>query len=373
MAESRNWASLPNDMVQCISDRLDDPLDFISFRAVCQPWREAITREAHGRFNPWILKSDRVGVDGKVLFHRMGSDKVLKLHVPALKGKRTRLAGFGAGHLIAIDVDDKLSAVLVNPLLPTAASTTLPRLPEWCVGGGVTYGFTTDPEMTPGDKDVFVVIYNWWPYPHALERMDVAMWRCGSDAGWATVPAERFWSRMPFLRRRLAEHGPMGLEVLEEDGVGNGAGMRWVPGLENAHLIEHDGMVRFLFREEDDWARFPSPQVTFALQDMIGGENWALVNLADVPELHDKIILQSSDSSCYVLPARDDDSVGPLSKNCIYFFSWQHLEEGRQEYCLCKWDFLEHVSTVVKQMPGVWDCAEARWFLPTLKHYCLHH
>ncbi|TVU32625.1 hypothetical protein EJB05_24365, partial [Eragrostis curvula] len=267
MAESRNWAGLPNDPLRCISDRLNDAIDFMSFRAVCRPWRKAIQRKAHGRFRPWILKSDGVGVDGNVVFHRVSSDKLVKMHIPTLKGRRTRLAGFGAGHLIAIDADDKLSAMLVNPLLP-AGSTALPRLPEWC-DGGRTYGFATDPEMT-GDEDVFIVIYNWWPF--ALDRMDVAMWRCGSDAGWATIPAERFWPRMPLLRSRLAKHGPMGLQ-LEEDVVG----MAWVPGMANAQLMEHKGMVRFLVRQEDDGLPFPWPRVTFALRYMVG-DNWEAVD-----------------------------------------------------------------------------------------------
>ncbi|TVU34234.1 hypothetical protein EJB05_16065, partial [Eragrostis curvula] len=130
MARSRDWAAgLHEDMVRCISDCLADPVDFISFRAVCLQWRNAVKRDTHGSFHPWILKRDESGVDGNIVFYCLGSEKFIRLHVPALEGRR--LAGFGAGHLIVID-DEELSGMLVNPFLSTAAgsTTTLPRLPE---------------------------------------------------------------------------------------------------------------------------------------------------------------------------------------------------------------------------------------------------
>ncbi|KAK3164623.1 hypothetical protein QOZ80_1AG0022000 [Eleusine coracana subsp. coracana] len=348
-------------MLECISNRLVDPKDFISFPVVCLQWRNAINRDAHPRFHPWILKSEEVGEDGNVLFYCLSSDKYLQINVPDLKDRRTRLAGFGAGHLIAIDMDDKLSAVLVNPL--TGESTMLPHLPEWC-RDSLIYGFATDPKMT-GGEDVFVVIYQWW-----IDRLQnmVAMWRCGSDNGWATIPPGRFWPVMPQLRSRLVEHGP---RVMEDELAAAAAAaadgdMAWVPSTQFSNLIEHEGKVRLLFREEHNWLQFSRPHVSFTLQDMFG-ENLAPVDWADAPELHDKIILQSWHSPSYVLPATDDFN-GLSCKNFIYFFSWQYLEDGKEaEYCLCKWDLPERISTVVKKMPGIWEWAHGRGFLATLK------
>ncbi|KAK3161108.1 hypothetical protein QOZ80_1BG0071940 [Eleusine coracana subsp. coracana] len=354
---SRDWAGLPKDMLECISNRLVDPKDFISFRVVCPQWYNAINRDAHSQFHPWILKSEEVAEDGNVLFYCLSSEKYLEINVPELMGRRTRLAGSGAGHLIAIDQDDELSAVLVNPL--TGESTKLPRLPEWC-RGSLTYGFATDPKMTDG-KDVFVVISNWW-----IEDLQkkIAMWRCGSDDGWATIPPRRLWPAMPQLRSRLAEHGVRTIED-ELGAVAADGDMAWASML-YSNLIEHEGKVRFLFEQVDNWFPLPWP-VSFTLKDMLGGY-LTPVDWADAPEFHDKIILKSCNHPCYVLPA-SNIFTGLSSKNCIYFFSRQYLEDGKEaEYCLCKWDLLERVSTIVKKLPGVWErSAHGIWFFPTFK------
>ncbi|KAL6615033.1 hypothetical protein ACP70R_037303 [Stipagrostis hirtigluma subsp. patula] len=381
MEGSMDWAELPVDILHSISRSVADPKDFVSFRAVCPQWRGHVSRTAHARFHPWILKSDNVGNSGDVLFYSLSSRKYHEIHVPALKDKRTRLAGFGAGHLVGIDRDDDLSAVLVNPL--TGESTALPCLPG-VFHGNLTYGFATDPEIN-GEEDLFVVVYNWWPNRHV--RTNAAMWRRGGDASWVTMPSERFWARMPQHRRCLATEAPHVLEEREllaaaaaapgiDIGVAGGGMAALAPGVDGAHLIEHEGQVRFMFRLEENG--FPvdvpaavapgellRPQVTFALQGMVG-DNWEVIDWANVPELHDKIILQSQDSSCYVLPASDDDVVG-LSKNSIYFFALQRLEEG-EGYCLCKWDLLEQVATIMKQIPGDWTWNAGRWFLPTFKY-----
>ena len=105
--------------------------------------------------------------------------------------------------------------------------------------------------------------------------------------------------------------------------------------------------------------------VSFTLHD-VAGDDFALVEWADPPELQGEVILQHN--PCYVLLA-SHDFAELSSKNCVYFFSWQHLEEEKHqaEFCLCKWDLLERVSTIVKKMPSDWDWAMGRWFLPSLK------
>ncbi|TVU34235.1 hypothetical protein EJB05_16066, partial [Eragrostis curvula] len=199
-----------------------------------------------------------------------------------------------------------------------------------------------------GDKDVFIVIYK-----RLRPRIyHVAMWRCASDAGWATVLSERFWTRMPLLRSRLA----MGLELLgDDDAGGNDGGVPWVPRGVDTHVMEHEGQVRFLSRrrEETRWGSFPWPRVSFVLKEIVRGEDWAAhVNWADAPELRDKIILQTWDNPCYVLPVPDvgDDFIG-LRKNGVYFFNYQYQLEGgmlQAAYCLCRYDWLE-----LKQRPSL--------------------
>jgi hypothetical protein len=43
--------------------------------------------------------------------------------------------------------------------------------------------------------------------------------------------------------------------------------------------------------------------VTFELHDMLGDDNWAVVDWADAPEVHDKVIFQNVDTCFHVLLA----------------------------------------------------------------------
>ena len=53
----RPWAALPRDLLGEISGHLRDAADFVSFHAVCRPWRKAAPSPAaiRSRFLPWPL------------------------------------------------------------------------------------------------------------------------------------------------------------------------------------------------------------------------------------------------------------------------------------------------------------------------------
>lgn len=365
-----DWASLPELVIRSISGRLDDPQDFLSFRSVCTEWHNLVPRHEHARLGPWIVEKGEENDDsGNVMFYSLVSEKYHLIHVEALEGKR--VAGYGAGLLLGIDMEDELSAVLVNPL--TGAATELPRLPE-CFRGSFTYGFATDPLMT-GEEDVFVLVYNW---PTLHHRSNVAMWRRGADGGWATIPSENFWMGMPGHRNRLLTHGPKMLQAEQAIAPNERAFVTWVPGMEAVHLIEHQGLVRQLFRQE--LVNVPdAPRANFLLGNMIAHNDAVPVAWADAPELRDKIVLQSEDCSSYVLPASDFPG---LSKNAVYFLSWERRDEVNLEdrtdddadgeeysYYLCKWDMVSHVATVEKKIPGFWDRLKpGMWFMPALAY-----
>ncbi|PUZ56112.1 hypothetical protein GQ55_5G269900 [Panicum hallii var. hallii] len=384
MEGSLDWTRLPALALRLVSERLADPQDLVSFRAACPAWRQAVAEDAHLRFQPWIVESDHHDDSGNVLFYSPASGDYHLIHVAALEGRR--VAGYGAGLLLGLDTDDELSAVLVNPL--TGESTEAPRLPE-CFHGTLTYGFATDPGMT-GESEVVVVVYN---RPAGQARGHVALWRRRDAAGWATVHTETFWMRMPQLRARLLTHGPQVLEgeeaaIAAVNGHGHGH-VEWVPGMRGAHVIEHGGQVRVLIRQEQPAAIAagdapegpvspgdPLPRLSFELRNTLGADGEA-VDWANAPELHGTVIFQSPDSSCYVLPA--SDRFAGLSRNCVYFLSWQRQEQVDEDggvgdgnpfgYFLCKWDMIWRVATVVEKVPGNWQRLKpGRWFLPTYKY-----
>ncbi|KAG2589568.1 hypothetical protein PVAP13_5NG371500 [Panicum virgatum] len=364
MEGSMDWTRLPALALWFISERLADPQDLVRFRAACPEWRQAVPEDAHQRFQPWIVESDHHDDSGNVLFYSPVSGDYHLIHVAALEGRR--VAGYGAGLLLGIDTDDDLSAHR-GP----APAGVLPPF-----HGTLTYGFATDPGMT-GEDEVVVVVYNW---PAGQARGRVVLWRRRDAAGWATVHSETFWMRMPQLRARLLTHGPQVLEG-EEAAIaavnGHAQGhVEWLPGMRGAHVIEHEGQVRVLVQRELPAAAGEAPEGPVSpagdLLPRLPSIDWA-----NEPELHGTVIFQSLDSSCYVLPA-SDRFVG-LSRNCVYFLSWQRQEEVDEDggigdgnpygYFLCKWDMIGRAATVVEKVPGNWQRLKpGRWFLPTYKY-----
>ncbi|CAO2203822.1 unnamed protein product [Urochloa humidicola] len=368
MEGSNDWASLPWLILQPIAAILTDPKDFAHIRSVCPKWRDAIPPKRLTAHQPWIMITEGLCDEhyGRVMFHSLSSsDGSHVMTLTVLRGKR--VAGSGAGLLIGIDQRDDLSGVLVNPM--NGESSKLPRLPD-CFRGEVTSGFATDQEVN-GKAEVIVVVWAW-----TLDKgPTVALWRRGSDDGWATThdaDLERFWTLLPQHWNRLVTYGVQVLEgelalaaAAAEDNELVNSSRTFLPRSKAEYLIEHEGRVRFLFEFYGYNPEIPEgPRVIFGLNDM------------EAPELRDKAIFQSgADGACYVIPATDDNG---LSKNALYYFDWRHLEDaaedgggGRTEaFCLCKVDMLEGVDTIVKQVSNNpkhrgWDTT--RWFVPSFK------
>ncbi|KAM0926259.1 hypothetical protein ACQ4PT_003392 [Festuca glaucescens] len=101
---SGDWASLPSDIVQLVTDRLldgGDIADYVDFRAVCSHWR-GCTEPMDLRADSWIVLCDGDGVwpeDAReiALFHTRTARR-LRVRLPKLRGYR--IVGFSAGLLV---------------------------------------------------------------------------------------------------------------------------------------------------------------------------------------------------------------------------------------------------------------------------------
>jgi hypothetical protein len=151
MEGAMDWASLPADLLFSISSHLREPEDFVHFRAVCPQWRAAMSHKEHAFFQPWIMASRWLEDEysENVLFYSLSTLKTIKVHVPDMKSRR--VATSSSSHLIAIDKDDDLSAVLINPL--SGKTTALPRLPKFFHNNGA-HGWIT------GEGVITVVLNN---------------------------------------------------------------------------------------------------------------------------------------------------------------------------------------------------------------------
>ena len=91
----------------------------------------------------------------------------------------------------------------------------------------------------------------------------------------------------------------------------------------------------------------------------MSSDSLTIVDWAYMPELRDKAIFLDEDSACYVIPT--SDNCGRLSKNIVYY-CWRllGLEEAEikdddncsgWEVGLRKWNMVDSVGTIVKQIP----------------------
>ncbi|CAN6225345.1 unnamed protein product [Urochloa humidicola] len=114
LAHGRDWASLPWDITNVIAERLlaEDVVDYMSFRAVCAPWRastasprDTTLRDVRFRPRGWVALCDGDGVRPADacevnLFHASTSRR-LRVRLPELDGHR--IVGFTDGLLILIN------------------------------------------------------------------------------------------------------------------------------------------------------------------------------------------------------------------------------------------------------------------------------
>jgi hypothetical protein len=105
---------------------------------------------------------------------------------------------------------------------------------------------------------------------------------------------------------------------------------------------ENDGMDWPISAQHapSDRARGPDPSLD--LQDLTG-DDFALIDWADAPSFTTR--LSSRAGTTHATCSQEAMISLVRRKNCVYFFNWQHLEEGKDaEYCLCKMGLASNVS-----------------------------
>ncbi|KAJ4804652.1 F-box family protein [Rhynchospora pubera] len=81
-----DWASLPQLVVQLISEKVKSIADYVRFRAVCSPWRSAsLLKPCHLPPQlPWLMNPRWFSLkdDGTRLFYNPWESKIHKFHLP---------------------------------------------------------------------------------------------------------------------------------------------------------------------------------------------------------------------------------------------------------------------------------------------------
>uniref|UniRef100_A0A0D9V1P6 KIB1-4 beta-propeller domain-containing protein n=1 Tax=Leersia perrieri TaxID=77586 RepID=A0A0D9V1P6_9ORYZ len=334
MDGSMDWASLQADL----------PKDFVHFRAVCLQWRAAVRHTEHAFFQPWIMASRWLEEEYSedVLFYSLATEKTIKVCIPGMKVKR--IAASGSGHLVAVDKDDDLSAVLVNPL--TGKTTALPRLPEFFHHNGA-HGWVT------GEGAITVMLSNWL-------SGSAALWYRGGDItieSWAIVPQRKLRSRMPYYLQMLAAHGDqMHMHLTELSGDNNDT----IAPQQFMQKVQVLGACR---PESDKLFRATTPyhHKWFSLYRIVGQED-VLVH-----DIDDAILVQSR-SNCghtYMFPGSRDFAT--LDSGNAFYYLGKQFHHGDTYDVLYKKCLANEQLTVAKRLPEDWKFDDD-WFMPTLKY-----
>ncbi|KAJ3687854.1 hypothetical protein LUZ61_017018 [Rhynchospora tenuis] len=138
----RDWAHLPTEIVESISEKVKSITEFARFRAVCSPWRSAtLSKLRHLPPQlPWLMLpyvthpewiSGGLKEDGIRLFYDRWESKLRKLHLPESIGM-TCCASY-RGWLLLVATKGR-QVLLLNPL--TRARIELPPFsgPVKCLG-----------------------------------------------------------------------------------------------------------------------------------------------------------------------------------------------------------------------------------------------
>ncbi|EEF52795.1 conserved hypothetical protein [Ricinus communis] len=119
-----NWSELPQELLQTITQKQSNYVDYISTRAVCKSWWSAIPKKPHDLLCqlPWLLLPYHKNNPNHRGFYNLADGKTYHLELPETIEKRC----CGSSHGWLVMVEDTPSIFLLNPL--TKARIELPSL-----------------------------------------------------------------------------------------------------------------------------------------------------------------------------------------------------------------------------------------------------
>ncbi|KAK3118519.1 hypothetical protein QOZ80_9BG0700710 [Eleusine coracana subsp. coracana] len=196
---SSRWPDLPIDLLLDISLRFNTATDYVSFHAVCKPWRH--TLPPPGRrpaFLPWLIAPRDATGDRKArcVFSSVSSpNSAAATTEVCIRDKRWVInadSGTATCWLVT-DANEESASTHVEPLTGSAAAIPLPPCPA-------------DDRLRWEDRavssvDGTILLYDHGPI-NGLDYRDVSLdmlFQCPGDAAWTLMPghgADIYWKDM---------------------------------------------------------------------------------------------------------------------------------------------------------------------------------
>ncbi|KAJ3680623.1 hypothetical protein LUZ60_016901 [Juncus effusus] len=346
MAEYRDWASIPPDLILIILKNLHDLGDFIRFHAVCAAWRSAVL---HSPYPPPFLP---VLIDHCNYWSVIeGKSDYFWCRVPGMK-----VSGPSHGRLLGYDQNSCQLSVF-NPV--NGKEVELPPLElDWNPGASFFHSSLIE------NREIVVI--------STICGTTVYFWslRVGLEKKWSkiehTVQMEGA-GNVYFKGKYYVNESLDGPTAVIDPSSGNVLSVIPPPKDRNLHhedwknykavdyLVESNGKLLRIFRFYDIFYSVENCYFEIHRLDCREGKslNWVKTgDLGDQMLFLDK--LHGISKSC--------DGIKGARGNCIYFTKYQHFEDLGWSGILCRFDVGKRKAEV---LPGFLE-TRGSWVVPSL-------
>ncbi|KAJ3706975.1 hypothetical protein LUZ61_010680 [Rhynchospora tenuis] len=332
---SRQWSSLPSDLIHLISSKLLELSDRVRIRAVCKMWKSSVPVSCL----PWFVSCDMDGTD-EIVYYSLSSKKTCTIHCP--QQRNSHFHGKAGGFILCCRDSSSQSIFLFNPLTGLEISIPYPKeFEEFSV------------VSNPFQKDLVVILGSILD----LDETFVGLIRPG-DQAWVI----RKLDMMLYERVCLWYDG---MCYINEYGTPTWIGdattrliLSTVPPpprgsrpMSPRYMLETCGEILLIFTymafmyklEEIDFSIYRLNKV---------GENYQWVKVRDIG---DRMLFLDYVRS-FALRASDFSG---FRGNCIYFYKYDYK---RLRYLLCRHDLETGTTEVLPNFSGKWST----WMIPNL-------
>ncbi|RLN17424.1 hypothetical protein C2845_PM02G28720 [Panicum miliaceum] len=379
------WAELPADALSEIAGHLHDAGDFVRFRAVCRPWREALPPPRAPSFLPWIVEAYDSSIDDlrvllpwvvesyastgdpHVLLHSPFSTRKTR-HLPplaALRGMKIQGSDTSSGRVLAVGCSDEGRTVaLINPL--DGDGTSLPLLADSVPGRTRGKWWRSASGLVSSNG---VVVFHTDDDP--FDDLAAILLRPG-EPGWeegdVTCPAGVETRYLYRDKRRAAALW----SAAALPGVACGVvTLPLRPHASDRYVLDFRGelvIVDIVIPQKYELAGVPPRSVFFQIHTMQveddGWHRWVEREHGRGDTITDHLCFFLGRKSSFAIDAREfaGSAEVTLTGGCAYFFYWHpKCTESEQIDGVYRYCFRSGTVTVVDELPTI---IIPMWFMP---------
>ncbi|KAJ3706974.1 hypothetical protein LUZ61_010679 [Rhynchospora tenuis] len=321
--------------IHLISTKLPDLSDRVRVRAVCKTWRSSVSVSDPSPRLPWFL-SERVNLDGEILYYSLSSKKTYKIHCQ--KQKLANFLGTAGSFIFCCQDGYPESVALLNPL--NGLEISLPAPKDFEVLGVVSNPLQDDIVAVSGSETCTYCIWMAFMRP-GEEDWEILSWNTHYKRG------------VCLYHEGLSYINEYGEDTLIEDAMTEDL-VASIPSpksrhLLSQHLLEVCGDILLIFKNNATDRLEDFGFDIYQLEEASGNYQWVKIR-----SIGNQVLFLNYIGGFSV---RDSELPG-FKGNCIYFENYDSMSNR----VLCRHD-LENGTT--EALPNFWG-GRGTWFIPNL-------